>query len=1342
MKKRALSLLLALCMVLSLIPAFSLSAMAADTQFSGGDGSEENPYRISTPEQLDEVRNNLTADYILVNDIDLSTWGGWSPIGENDDSVYGGTFDGNNYCIKNLVINASDETCTGLFGKANGEIKNLTIASGSITARNVSYVGAIVGYISNSHKYDQTSIGKISNCTSDVSITVTSTSVGRTLVGGIAGYAGDMQLIENCVNNGDITCLSSTDIYKEYSVGGVFGQASLPYRPITLCMNTGDINVQTSWKAYAGGVFGDPTIAQIDQCSNLGDVCVTAEDDTSANAYAGGIAGKDTLGISNCYNVGTVTASSATLNPKAPASGYLHVSDAYAGGIVSSSNSNANITDVPIENCYNTGLVSSRATAAASGTNVRINQYAGAIIGGDTVQRGTFLAMNIINCYYLDNMPAADGSGNSVAISHTSSDMQSEEFVVALNTVEGVTLDDAIWGKDVNNINNGYPILSNIQYTDGSDKPIDNPDALELISSSPTAGTTYIKTDTLTLTFNQDINLNIYYPAGTIYIKDYDDDSIVFEATTSYIGKSVSGATMTLQYALSGLDSFKKYYVYIDPDCIWAENLNSEGQLVTFAGITDKDTLSFSLDNTDRIYQYLLNNKPNILLAKYDFIGNYLSDVRGWEVFAYGAKNRAEVVKAFLHGLFSDGTTADKYMNDSEKVKAILRDVVNEICNNEDFEYFSSNENAVIELLCKALDYNIQSEEAENAWEWLKDEFTIKEAEDIWEWLKRGFKTDEEARKWVADYSININYLLSIQSSIGSDTVLYKTIDDLLYAYTLPINESINSWMKEEITDVPNKIIDLFMDKPSKLLTATVDAVLGAVPSLEGMDKVISISTIQFEALDSLRIISEKIRSGEYTDSDIETYRHLFTLCQGLKTMEYTVMLTKYDSDNEEYEYLQDELASLKKMTYDNIIPAKSYSGKSEKRLFGIWCPVDVDIADSNGTIVAQFIDNIPTYYNGGEEDLTLFAIEDAKFVIADANEKYTLNFTATANGVMEYYVLDFDIISGMIDSKTFQSVTLATGKQMTSRSGDDITASETRLYIESGNKTIGEIYEDGSEDIYSQSSGGSGSSGSSAIKINSSVGGKVTVDKTNPKSGEKVTITVIPDTGYRLDTLKVTNAAGKELKHTDDGDDTFTVVSGGSKLTITVTFKKIENELPFTDANKSDWFYDAVKYVYENGLFSGTSATTFSPNTPMSRAMMVTVLCRLDGATTSGKNIFTDVPNGTWYTDAVSWAATNAIVTGIGNNLFDPDADITREQMAAILYRYCEYKGIELPKTRTGGSFADASNISAWATESVDAMYAAEILSGKGNGILDPQGNATRAEVAQMFTNFMESIE
>lgn len=181
---------------------------------------------------------------------------------------------------------------------------------------------------------------------------------------------------------------------------------------------------------------------------------------------------------------------------------------------------------------------------------------------------------------------------------------------------------------------------------------------------------------------------------------------------------------------------------------------------------------------------------------------------------------------------------------------------------------------------------------------------------------------------------------------------------------------------------------------------------------------------------------------------------------------------------------------------------------------------------------------------------------------------------------------------------------------------------------------------------------------------------------------------------------------------------------------------------LPFTDVDEEDWFYDAVAYVYRNGLFDGTSATTFSPETLMTRAMLVTILYRMEGEPAiTAENPFTDVPADTWYTDAVIWADANSIVNGVGNERFAPADNITREQMAVMLYRYAQYKGYDLETGADLSQYTDADGVSAWALDAVRWANGEELLTGRTATTIAPEGMASRAEGATILTRFLERV-
>ena len=183
----------------------------------------------------------------------------------------------------------------------------------------------------------------------------------------------------------------------------------------------------------------------------------------------------------------------------------------------------------------------------------------------------------------------------------------------------------------------------------------------------------------------------------------------------------------------------------------------------------------------------------------------------------------------------------------------------------------------------------------------------------------------------------------------------------------------------------------------------------------------------------------------------------------------------------------------------------------------------------------------------------------------------------------------------------------------------------------------------------------------------------------------------------------------------------------------------------PFTDVVAGTWYYGAAAYAYNNGLFAGMTPTTFAPNATMTRAMLVSVLWRLAGEPApKAPNTFVDVPDGAWYTDAVTWAAENGVVSGIGGSRFDPSGFVTREQTAEILYNYAHSKGYDVSARADLTAFPDAGSVSGWAEEALSWANAAGLINGTvrdGQTILDPQGSASRAQVAMILMNYVEHV-
>lgn len=252
---------------------------------------------------------------------------------------------------------------------------------------------------------------------------------------------------------------------------------------------------------------------------------------------------------------------------------------------------------------------------------------------------------------------------------------------------------------------------------------------------------------------------------------------------------------------------------------------------------------------------------------------------------------------------------------------------------------------------------------------------------------------------------------------------------------------------------------------------------------------------------------------------------------------------------------------------------------------------------------------------------------------------------------------------------------------------------------------------------------------------------GKVTVAPEQPSPNNKVTITATPDKGYKIDTVTVTDSKGNKLKVEDNGNNTYSYVQPNGKVTITVTFKLADGKLPwnpFADVTKDSWFYDAVKYVYENNLMNGAEERAFEPDTATTRGMIVTVLFRMEGSPAGfEKTVFSDVPADSYYANAIGWGFKNGIVKGYDESKYGPEDNITREQLASILYRYAEFKNYDLNKISSLENFTDGKVTSDFAKKAMSWAVGNDLLSGKGDGVLDPTGEATRAESAAILMRF-----
>ena len=262
-------------------------------------------------------------------------------------------------------------------------------------------------------------------------------------------------------------------------------------------------------------------------------------------------------------------------------------------------------------------------------------------------------------------------------------------------------------------------------------------------------------------------------------------------------------------------------------------------------------------------------------------------------------------------------------------------------------------------------------------------------------------------------------------------------------------------------------------------------------------------------------------------------------------------------------------------------------------------------------------------------------------------------------------------------------------------------------------------------------------------IEVTEPAHGDVEISPSKPEAGETVTITPTPDAGYEVEDVIVTDEDGEGVPVTENPDGSWSYEQPESDVTIEVIFGEVAPEPTtdvseiFLDVDPDAWYRDAVQFAYDNGLMTGTSATEFAPDVTTTRAMIVSILARLEGVTSASDAGFSDVDD-EWFATAVNWAANVGVVNGFEDNTFRPNDAITREQLAAILCNYAAWKGEDVSARAELSRYSDAAAISSWATDVMRWAVAENLISGVTNDTLQPQGAATRAQVAAILQRFL----
>lgn len=412
----------------------------------------------------------------------------------------------------------------------------------------------------------------------------------------------------------------------------------------------------------------------------------------------------------------------------------------------------------------------------------------------------------------------------------------------------------------------------------------------------------------------------------------------------------------------------------------------------------------------------------------------------------------------------------------------------------------------------------------------------------------------------------------------------------------------------------------------------------------------------------------------------------------------------------------------------------------------------------------ADFVENTDTLYvqhKGHEYDAAVTAnngVYTANFTNPDGFSEFTISKTSQSVAKVgnNKYITFQDAVNAVENNGTIAIV--GGNKDYTATiSGDSKTFtvkntldSDITVKVNNDSKTVGK--DNGTQSFtYTKPSSGSSSGGSSSGKTTYKVttsavnNGGVNASPSSAEKGATITITLSPDKGYKLDKLTVTDGSGKTVSTVKKSDTVYTFTMPASAVKVGVSYVKATetpSETKFNDVSANDWFASAVDYVTGKGMMNGTADNTFSPKANTTRGMVVTVLYRLENQPSTSAASFTDVASGAYYANAVAWANANGIVSGYGSGKFGPNDKVTREQLAAILYRYAQYKKYDVSGANILDGYTDAQSVSSYAVPALQWANAAGVITGKSGSKLDPKGNATRAEVAAMLMRFCENVK
>ena len=1401
MKKRVVSILLAVCIMLAMMLSVPITGQAVSST-DVPDGYTG----IYTAEDLRNIENDLKGKYILMNDIDLSSTENWIPI-----EGFKGRLNGNGHSILNLTINSSDLKYIGLFSSCAGSISGLTI-TGNIYVKGVSlYVGSIAG---------ATRSGEIYGCASYVSIVFTDESSENHLntcyMGGIVGCAGG--LIAGCSNWGTI----QGNGYETFSygqriyLGGIAGQ--MREGQILNCFNKGQLSIighrestnehKDGHSGGIGGIVGDVEFSgDIETSYNIGKLkCSLYGENSVGSICATGIDIED-FKIKNCYYMET---SSET---------HVPVAGEYKSAVITAFPLSED--DMKLQNSFGKFDFSMVWQMGNERYPYPIIQRAPLL---DLSIDATILAPRLT---LLTEEPIAQGG--YFDISWTEVDGAKSYKIEVLDQSGKVEYIDSIayagQSYRISNLGVGKHIVrvSAISAQNVASNPsnsleiIINPGYPQLIQKS-----------------GNFLHMSAISGKSESYPYEYDE-SWFLENSTIY---NHNLAKMSLAMAMASFDTEEKV--------VGIDRANNITDLLYQLGykFTNK-SIHYETPTTDSI-GYAIGHK-----IVTDGMDNYTIIAVAVRSGGYGQ----EWASNFTIGM---GSVHAGFNQAADEVVAAVREYIQQIGASSNIKLWMSGYSrgaATTNIAAQRLDYlansgQIKGLNRDNIFAYCFECPQTVQADSP------TFKSD------LTDNIFNIvNYVDLVTKVAPSSTNWnYTRFGRTLY---LPSAEQTSEYMhlmlkmiecySDLLENTDDKYPELSSAEYSKTAPAQGELSQNAVDTLAFILVNPQIYTSRYQ--DEVRnIIAAKFNGSKEPLANIVPL--IFPALTGITEMGRQPLsvgrVILYISEIGRAHYPELCYSWLEALSADDlrfesgfaparnrevILNAPAQPRQIKTRQASTDFPISVEVFDSANNLVAAMDES----FENTVEDSTIASFideNDQRILILPVDEEYRIQLTAendstisylakeknldssSTEKIVSYYQVDLqdgDVLKGLAENAENSSadyplflngsdtalapsnnesgefiekfkVTVTKSGKGTATGGGIFSQGEyskVSASPESGQEFLG-WYQDGKristsaeyrfivacevqlEAKFTDKGNSAGPSNPTIIfyniKTELNEHGTVIVKPSSIYKGGVVTVTANPDKGYKLEKISVIDSQGKSVEMAEkNGKLTFKMPA--RNVTVKASFAPIQTvtptptaspsptpsaspspkpssdpspspwKNPFPDVPERQWFAEAVEYVCVNGVMTGYANGKFGPNDQITRAQFAQIFYNKEGRPSAPGSQFADVKFGQWYADAVNWAAKEGVVKGVGNSRFAPDESITREQIATMLWRY---EGSPEPENDTL-DFDDFDKVSNYALQAMLWTNENGIVNGKGNGVLDPRGKATRAETAQMLMNYLK---